>query len=178
MIVCSWVRNRREKKQQKKNKKLALVLITSTKLVQRAEMPILIMLTYIFIVLFLLTLTSLVIQFIANGPKMCTSNWKWFRHIIRSLANLPTRSIDSLLGGSVGMDGSHQTLNNRKVVVYHLSQWSKTVGGTGGVARGQGEGCEHRQLMNFITRSHANILMRVHCISLLYMQACLQMISA
>jgi len=71
------------------------------------------------------------------------------------------------------MDGSHQTLNNGKVVVYHLSQWSKTVGGTGGVARGQGEGCEHR-----LTKSHANVLMSVHCISLLYMQACLQMISA
>jgi len=75
------------------------------------------------------------------------------------------------------MDGSHQTLNNGKVVVYHLSQWSKTVSGTGGVARGQGEEFEHRQLMNLITRSHANILMSVHCISL-YMQACLQMISA
>ena len=46
---------------------------------------------------------------------------------------LSAGSIDSLLGGSVGMDGGHETLNNAELVVDDLGQGSKAVGGARGV---------------------------------------------
>lgn len=49
--------------------------------------------------------------------------------------HLPTGSIHGLLGGSVGVDSGHETLNDAKFVIDHLRQRSKAVGGTGGVAR-------------------------------------------
>ena len=45
------------------------------------------------------------------------------------------------------MDGGHQALNDGKVVIDHLSQWSETVGGARSVARGQRrQRCVHGQL--------------------------------
>ena len=52
---------------------------------------------------------------------------------------LPTGSIHGLLGGSIGVDGGHEPLNDAKLVVDHFCQRSKAVGGTGGVAREKGD---------------------------------------
>ena len=53
--------------------------------------------------------------------------------------HLPTGSIHSLLGGGIGVDGGHESLNNAILVVDHLCQRSKAVCGTGGVAGGKGD---------------------------------------
>lgn len=56
----------------------------------------------------------------------------------RSTATTPVlggRSIDGLLGGGVGVDGGHETLNDTEVVVDDLGERSQAVGG----ARGVGE---------------------------------------
>ena len=53
--------------------------------------------------------------------------------------HLPAGSIHGLLGGGIGVDGGHEPLNNAILVVDHLCQRSKAVGGTGGVAREKGD---------------------------------------
>lgn len=42
-------------------------------------------------------------------------------------------TVDSLLGGSVGVDGGHKTLNDRELVVDDLGKGSQAVGGARGV---------------------------------------------
>lgn len=56
----------------------------------------------------------------------------------RSTATTPVlrgRSVNGLLGGGVGVDGGHETLNNSELIVDDLGEGSKAVGG----ARGVGE---------------------------------------
>lgn len=54
----------------------------------------------------------------------------------RSTATTPVLgggTVDGLLGGGVGVDGGHETLNETEVVVDHLGEGSQAVGGAGGV---------------------------------------------
>lgn len=49
--------------------------------------------------------------------------------------HLPAGCIHGLLGGGIGVDCGHESLNNAILVIDHLCQRSKAVCGTGGVAR-------------------------------------------
>ena len=62
-------------------------------------------------------------------------NMKQYRAIIYVCTFLLGPStIDSLLCGSVGMDGGHETLLDAKLVIDDLGQGSEAVGGAGGIA--------------------------------------------
>lgn len=43
------------------------------------------------------------------------------------------RSVDGLLGRGVGVDSSHETLNNTEFIVDNLSEGSQAIGGAGSV---------------------------------------------
>ena len=56
------------------------------------------------------------------------------------------------------MDGGHEPLNNAILVVDHLCQRSKAVGGTGGVAREKGD----NQIGRVGTNAYVEGLVQMH----------------